>query len=109
MERTNIPAGDFSFANSTISKNSAFRGGGAFNQGAFIIENSTISGNKAAEDCGGIFNSSNFNAPAGDLSLLDTTISENRAKDAGGGLFNEGSLTVTNSTISGNKAPDIFP
>ena len=107
-----IPAGDMSIADSTISKNSAQRGGGIFNRGIFTIENSTISGNKAAEDGGGIFNSTNYNAPAGDLSLLDTTISENRATDAGGGLFNEGSLTMSNSVISNNKArfgPDIFP
>jgi len=55
---------------------------------------------------------SNSTAPAGDLSLLDTTISENRAKDSGGGLFNEGSLTMSNTVISNNKArfgPDIFP
>ncbi|HEV8719623.1 MAG TPA: hypothetical protein VGW77_03175 [Candidatus Binatia bacterium] len=108
-----IPAGDFSIANSTISKNSGGVGGGVFNKGVLTIENSTISGNKASDDGGGIFNASNYNnAPAGDLSLLDTTISENRAKDSGGGLFNEGSLNVTNSTISGNKAhigPDVFP
>jgi predicted outer membrane repeat protein len=108
-----IPAGDLSIANSTISKNSASRGGGIFNQGTFTIENSTISGNKASDDGGGIFNSSNYNnAPAGDLSLIDTTISENRAKDSGGGLFSEGSLTMSNTVISNNKArfgPDIFP
>ena len=108
----NIPAGDFSIANSTVSKNSASLGGGVFNKGVFTIENSAISGNRATDDGGGIFNSSNNNAPAGDLSLLDTTISENRAKDSGGGVFNEGSLVQSNSVISGNKArigADIFP
>jgi len=108
----NIPAGDFSIANSSISKYSASLGGGVFNQGVFTIENSAISGNRATDDGGGIFNSSNNNASAGDLSLLDTTISENRAKDSGGGLFNEGSLTMSNTIISNNKArigPDVFP
>jgi hypothetical protein len=108
-----FPAGDLSIANSTISKNSAQRGGGIFNQGILTIEGSVISGNKATDDGGGIFNSSNYNnAPAGDLSLLDTTITENRAKDSGGGLFNEGSLVNSNSNISGNKArtgADVFP
>jgi hypothetical protein len=105
-----IPAGDFSIVDSTISKNSAFRGGGVFNQGVFTIENSAVSGNRATEG-GGIFNSSNYNAPAGDLSLVDSTISENRAT-SGGGLFNAGSLTMSNTVISNNKArfgPDIFP
>jgi hypothetical protein len=107
-----IPAGDFSIVNSTISKNSARRGGGIFNQGILTIENSTISDNKAADDGGGIFNSSNYGDPAGDLSIVDTTITENRARDSGGGLFNEGSLNTSNSVISNNRArfgPDIFP
>jgi hypothetical protein len=107
-----IPASDLSIANSTISKNSAQRGAGIFNRGTFTIENSVISDNRASDDGGGIFNASNYNGPAGDLSLLDTTISENRARDAGGGLFNEGSLTLSNSIISNNRArfgPDIFP
>ena len=107
-----IPAGDMSIIGSTISKNSSSFGGGILNRGILTIENSIISENKVAGDGGGIFNASNFNAPAGDLSLLDTTISGNRAKDSGGGLFNEGTLNVSNSTISGNKArfgADVFP
>ena len=66
---------------------------------------------------GGIFNDGGFDYygyhyPAAYLSLVGSTISKNQAKDAGGGLFNEGSLSTTNSTISGNRArfgPDIFP
>jgi Right handed beta helix region len=108
-----IPAGDMSIGNnSTISKNFAQRGGGIFNGGILTIENTTISENKAADDGGGIFNASNNNAPVGDLSLLDTTISENRAKDSGGGMFNEGSLTMSDTVISNNRArfgPDVFP
>src|SRR5262245_53545964 len=107
-----IPAGDMSIIDSTISKNSAPQGAGIFNRGILTIENSTISENKAVYDGGGIFNASNGNGPAGDLSLLDTTISGNRAKDSGGGLFNEGSLVQSNSVISGNKArtgADVFP
>lgn len=107
-----IPAGDLTFVNSNISKNSAVQGGGVFNQGTLTIENSVISGNKAFEDGGGIFNSSNYNAPASDLSLVDSTITENRAKDSGGGLANYGSFTMSNSIISDNRArfgPDTFP
>jgi hypothetical protein len=99
-----LPAASMSIADSTISKNSAERGGGIFNQGILTIQGSTISGNKASDDGGGIFNSSDSNAPAGDLSLVDNTITQNRATDSGGGVFNEGTLNVTDSTISGNKA-----
>ena len=108
-----ISAGDMSIIDSTISKNSAPRGGGIFNAGIFTIENSVISENKADDDGGGIFNARNYNnAPAGDLSLLDTTISENRARDSGGGVFNEGSLVMSDTVISGNKArtgANVFP
>jgi len=107
-----FPAADMTIATSTISKNSGGQGGGIFNEGIITIENSTISANKASDDGGGLFNSSNTNAPAGTMNLIDNTITENRAKDSGGGLFNEGSLNLTNSTISGNKArfgADVFP
>ena len=40
----------------------------------------------------------------GTLTLTDCTISENRADAGGGGIFNFGSLTVRSSTISGNIA-----
>ena len=110
--------GQFAITDSTISKNSAYRGGGIFNEGTFTVERTTISGNKSANDGGGIFNSGGHSdyyghsIPGGDLSLVDSTISENRAKHSGGGLVNYGSLTTSNSVISGNKAKigaDVFP
>ena len=110
--------GQVSIVDSTISKNSGSLGGGVFNQGVFTIENSAISGNRATDDGGGIFNSAGFSdyyghyLPGGDLSLVGSTVSQNRAKDSGGGLVNYGSLTMSNSVISGNKAKigaDVFP
>jgi hypothetical protein len=113
-----IPAGRSSIIESVISKNSGNKGGGLFNQGALTIESSTISGNKASEDGGGVFNYGSHNdyygryVSGGDLSLVDSTISGNRAKNSGGGLVNYGSLTMSNSVVSGNKArigADVFP
>ena len=110
--------GQVGIVDSTISKNSAYLGGGIFNQGAFTVENTTISGNKSDNDGGGIFNSAGFSdyyghdLPGGDLSLVDSTVSQNRAKDSGGGLVHYGSLNISNSVISGNKAKigaDVFP
>ena len=110
--------GQVSIVDSTISKNSASLGGGLFNDGAFTVENTTISGNKSDNDGGGIFNSAGWSdyyghyLPGGDLSLVDSTITQNRAKDSGGGLVNYGSLNISNSVISGNKASigvDVFP
>jgi CSLREA domain-containing protein len=43
----------------------------------------------------------------GTLTLVNSTISGNSAKFTGGGIYNPGTLTLTNSTISGNSADDI--
>jgi hypothetical protein len=107
-----ISAGNLSLSNSTVSKNLGNTGGGVFNGGSISIESSTILSNKAFNDGGGIFNANNGNAPDGSVSLLDSTISGNTAKDSGGGLANYGSLAISNSVISGNRArfgSDIFP
>lgn len=113
-----FPPGQFAISGSTISKNSAYHGGGIYNRGVFTIENTTISGNKADSDGGGIFNASGHtdyygnDISGGDLSLIDSSISKNRAKDSGGGLVNYGSLTMSNTIISNNRArigSDVFP
>jgi len=116
-------SGAVNVAGSTISGNSASRGGGAFNSRSYSLPaslsltNSTISGNVASDDGGGIFNYRSYCGFyycyfGGYLSLADSTITQNVAGDSGGGLFNEGTLSMTNSTISNNQAPngpDIFP
>jgi predicted outer membrane repeat protein len=38
----------------------------------------------------------------GTLMLTNSTVSDNRAVDEGGGIYNFGTLTLTNSTVSGN-------
>jgi hypothetical protein len=143
--------GTATITDSTISKNTANQiihvgsynvggyGGGVFNSGTLTISNSTLTGNKAYEG-GGMYNSgtatitnsmisSNSATPykhctttkpkhcylyggsgagvlnyLGDLTVTDSTISGNKA-NSGGGLFNySGNLTVQNSTISKNSA-----
>ncbi len=102
--------------NSTITDNSAKDGGGVYNvayEGSdvatLILNNSTISGNKATDDGGGVYNYAYY----GPTSLIfnNSTISGNRANDNGGGIFNYGydapaPVTLNNSTISGNSAND---
>ena len=63
--------------------------------------NSTISGNSAGEDGGGIAAVAN----AG-ISLINSTVSGNNAADLGGGIlgFSGSTITLTNSTVSGNSA-----
>jgi len=112
--------------NSTVSGNtSMFLGGGIANDGTVTLTNSTVSGNTAAIG-GGISNAeltmtltnttvSRNTAGSGGgihsaapLSLTNSTVSENRA-DTGhaGGIFNyDGTLTLTSSTVSGNTAAE---
>jgi hypothetical protein len=58
------------------------------------LNNSLVSGNRAVDDGGGVFNT-------GDLTVTDNTIKQNTAS-RGGGIHNEGVLVVTNSTIHNN-------
>ena len=89
--------------NSTISGNSAgYEGGGITNYGAMTVINCTISGNSGGAYGGGVQND-------GTLTVSDSIISNNSAGNAeGGGIYNEyesgGTVMVTNCTISGNSA-----
>jgi hypothetical protein len=44
----------------------------------------------------------------GTMTLENSTVSGNTAREQGGGIFNRGVLTVVNSTVSGNTAADPF-
>ena len=84
---------------STISANTTGffgYGGGLYDRSSTTsIENSTISGNKAAVG-GGVYNRAT-------LTVSNSTISKNTAGD-GGGILNVRNLTLKRSLISGNSA-----
>jgi hypothetical protein len=105
-----VPAGttgSVAINRSTISGNTAVRGGGvAVATGTVMITDSAVVGNTAAEDGGGIVNQSG--GPATNMmTIINSTISDNTAA-RGGGIANAINavrttlLTITNSTISGN-------
>src|SRR5207247_1932447 len=85
----------------TISNGNAVgSGGGIFNSssGTVNITNSTISGNSAGSDGGGI----QHNSATGTLSVTGSTISGNIAQTGGGISLTGGTaVNVANSTISG--------
>jgi predicted outer membrane repeat protein len=94
---------------STISKNTATRGGAIFNAAAYpgtpgtlVINDSIITGNLASVDGGGL-NSAGYYA---DVAINSSTFSKNSAGRDGGGIaaFDGGYLLIRDSTISGNKA-----
>ncbi len=67
-------------------------GAGINNWGALTLEDSTVRGNTADHDGGGIYG-------PGILTLSRCTVSENRAF---GAIYSTGTVTVSNSTISAN-------
>ncbi|MEM8642878.1 MAG: CHAT domain-containing protein [Cyanobacteria bacterium P01_G01_bin.54] len=79
-------------------------GGGIYNRGNVILNNSTVSGNTADPGFGRRGGGIHSDA-TGTLSLFNSTISGNESNLGGGINFenNAGTLTLTNSTISGNQ------
>jgi hypothetical protein len=98
---SNGTAGTLTIITSTISGNSASSGGGIANVGTLNINTSTISSNFASLLGGGIYN-------GGSLNITGSEIFENFAYYHGGGICNyhEGTLIITESTISGNTTDD---
>src|SRR5262249_5114637 len=95
----------------TFSGNSAYFGGGIYNDGnsgnaSLYISACTFSRNSANDSGGGIYNG----AEAGNatLKVLDSTFSTNSAQYGGGiysdGFYGSAGLSVNASTFSGNSA-----
>jgi hypothetical protein len=82
----NLYGGRLTVANSTVSGNSAVRdGGGVFGrETAVTVADSVISGNTAGRDGGGVANDQ------GTVNLVNSTVSGNTAGGGGGGLSNRG-------------------
>jgi len=76
-------------------------GGGIFNRGTLTVTNSTLISNIA--DGGSGAGGGISNGGGGTLTVTNSTFSGNRAGN-GGGIYNDGggTLTVTNGTLSGN-------
>lgn len=91
---------------STVSDNSAqTRGGGIFNESAFLdVRGSTFSGNFAVNAGGAIINSSN-----GAATIVNSTFSGNGTDVNGGAIFSFNFLTLLNCTITGNTASLNYP
>jgi CSLREA domain-containing protein len=84
---------------STFSGNSAGEGGGINNRGRLSIEISAFFGNNATLGVGGALSSRDGST----LTVANSTFSGNCAP-GGGGIYNGARLTVTNSTFSENCA-----
>jgi predicted outer membrane repeat protein len=93
-------AGILTITGTTVSGNTADFGGGIANNAFLTLIDSTVSDNTAltpeqAGLGGGIGNT-------GFLTLIDSAVSDNTADKSGGGIGSIGFVQVENSTISGN-------
>jgi len=68
--------------------------------GDLALEGLTITGGRSTGD---IFSGGGINA-RGSLTLIDSTVSGNSVGSRGGGIYSSSSLTLTNSTVSENSA-----
>ena len=80
-------------------------GGGIWNQDFNLtVSASVIAGNYAQDDGGGIFSAD----PAGSLTVVDSTVSGNNASSGdssyGGAIMSDSPVTIQRSTVSGNTA-----
>jgi parallel beta-helix repeat protein len=102
-------AGSLTVSDSTLTGNTASKDGGAvYNSGSsgiLTINNSTLSKNSTSGGGGGV-----FNGKGASLTVSGSTLLGNTAPvflgGGGGGVYNAGSLTINDSTLSGNSASD---
>jgi parallel beta-helix repeat protein len=86
-----------------------YSGGGIYNGGTAMVSNSTLSNNVAAGgDYGEGYGGGIYNAYRATLTVSGCTISNNFVEGVGGGIYNDltngyGTLTVSNTTFSGNS------
>jgi hypothetical protein len=95
-----------SMTNVTVSGNTAGQsGGGLLSEGIAQLTNCTFSGNSAPVGAGVSILASDLNL-TNSLTLTNSTLSGNTATQQGGGLYaSSGSVTLINCTVSANTAP----
>ncbi|MBT8097390.1 MAG: S-layer homology domain-containing protein [Gammaproteobacteria bacterium] len=100
----NFPMAFVYATDSELSNNDASAGGAIYNDGDLLLTNTTISGNVARSQGGGIYHYDQ-NAI---LTLNNVTISNNVAEDFYGGLYGHinTSTTMRNTIIADNDAPN---
>lgn len=92
---------NLSIMTSSIIDNASDLGGGVYitDEATFDITRSLIANNTVTDDGAGLWNGSQSSG-----TIANTTVSGNQATRGGGGIYNFGELTVTNTTITNNRA-----
>jgi hypothetical protein len=98
-------------SNGSWYRGGAIDNGGVGGSGSLTILNSTLSGNFAGRiSSGGGWGGAIYNEAGCMLTIIGSTITNNTAPisnfsgGSGGGIFNDGTLEISNSTISNNAA-----
>jgi CSLREA domain-containing protein len=96
--------GTLNVTNTTFSGNNAPEGGAVYNNGTLNVSTSTFSSNIASVEGSAIINAFGGVTQPAILTISDSTFANNTAQSAsGGGVYNSGgTLTVRDSTFSGN-------
>jgi len=97
--------------NESTEDNDGAQGGGIYLSGVGVklnIADSSISNNIAERFGGGVYLSNNSNTVPGQLTVNRSQINANEATDrSGGGLYTyQSAVTITQSTLNDNRAPD---
>jgi len=90
--------GDLSLDNMTLSNGVEYYGGAVYNRGAMTITNNTISGNT------GFFGGGLFNGMTGNTTIESCALTKNTGVSGGAIKNSGGTITISNSTITSNKA-----
>jgi hypothetical protein len=92
-------SGTLTVSHSTLSADSASRGGGIYNdRGILAVSNDTLSANSATYVGGGIYNN------GGTVTVSSSALSSNSAGYGGGIENSRGTVTVNDSTLSADSA-----
>ncbi len=83
--------------------------GGILNNGCLTLDQVVVTGNTMATDAGDFWQGGGgiYNGDGATLNLVDSSVKDNQAAWSGGGVY--GDITITNSTIANNIAPDYAP
>ena len=82
--------------NVKVVGNRGDKGGGIYNTGILVLQDSRVEKNHASTAGGGIYNT-------GTLSILNSQIRDNRSEKNGGGIFNEGTIDFESGNINSNS------
>ena len=99
----NAASGSMTVRNSTLAGNFASAGGGIHNEsGSVLVTGSTLMQNYTNDPNG--IGGGILNGPGAVMTVVNTTLAGNITDYLGGGIYNRGTLTLNNSTLSGNSA-----